>query len=233
MLAALAKPRRSKGSHCRRRTGESRVWLPGQYYDVESGLADNGARSFEAATGRFPQPDPSGISGGLGLYVYGLNNPLLYFDPDGQQATNGQQGAFAIPGTAPTGPMSPGVRPMPITDPVAGPRVRIPSPTNVLTGVAAYCGSNPLTAATCVIAGCVIPRSTADSCADEPATPQLMQRCSGNNSDCDKEGEDAINMCEKLISQPDTPRGVTGGYRNIMQCAKGLVSQRCGGNRVN
>jgi hypothetical protein len=28
-------------------------------------------------------------------------------------------------------------------------------------------------------------------------------------------------------------RGVTGGYTNEYQCAKGLVSQRCGGNRVD
>ncbi|MDF3982573.1 RHS repeat-associated core domain-containing protein [Luteibacter sp. PPL554] len=52
----------------------------GQYFDIESGLNYNGARYYESATGRFPQPDPSGFNGGVGLYVYGLNNPLFYFD---------------------------------------------------------------------------------------------------------------------------------------------------------
>jgi len=50
--------------------------LPGQYYDAESGLSDNVMRTYESATGRFPQPDPSGFNGGLGLYVYSQNNSL-------------------------------------------------------------------------------------------------------------------------------------------------------------
>ncbi|WP_158755822.1 RHS repeat-associated core domain-containing protein, partial [Dyella sp. S184] len=56
---------------------------PGQYYDVETGLLYNGARYYESATGRFLQADPAGFRGGIGLYVYGLNNPLMYIDPTG------------------------------------------------------------------------------------------------------------------------------------------------------
>ncbi|MBT0721501.1 hypothetical protein HGT70_09415 [Rosenbergiella collisarenosi] len=35
-------------------------------------------------TGRYLQPDPLGLSGGLNSSVYGLNNPLSYIDPEGQ-----------------------------------------------------------------------------------------------------------------------------------------------------
>jgi RHS repeat-associated protein len=71
---------------------------PGQYFDVETGLVYNGARYFESATGRFLQPDPSGFLGGIGLYVYGLNNPLMYIDPTG----------LSPPGAPPPmGPFSP------------------------------------------------------------------------------------------------------------------------------
>lgn len=59
---------------------------PGQYYDAESGLVNNGYRSQEAAIGRFLQSDPSGLRGGISLYVYGLNNPLRYVDPTGLAA---------------------------------------------------------------------------------------------------------------------------------------------------
>jgi RHS repeat-associated protein len=202
--------------------------FPGQYYDVERGAAYNVGRDFDAPTGRFAQPDPSGLQGGIGLYVYGLNNAQRYFDPNGYQATNEQQGAIGIPGAIPLGPMNPGVRPLPLTDSGTGPRIR--SPAAAMSALATFCASNPLSGAACVVAGCLIPRTTADSCADEPATPQLMQRCSSPDDECKQEWEDAIEECTKMLSGRNPSRGVTGGYRDIMLCAKGLVSERCGGN---
>lgn len=41
-------------------------------------------RTFDPPTGRYLQPDPSGFNGGIGLYVYGLNSPLMYIDPTGR-----------------------------------------------------------------------------------------------------------------------------------------------------
>ncbi|GLQ95249.1 RHS repeat-associated core domain-containing protein [Dyella acidisoli] len=78
--------------------------LPGQYFDLETGWNYNGARYYDSATGRFPQPDPIGQAGGLGLYVYGLNNPFIYSDPDGLSpnsiwgGTNGSSANRTCPG---------------------------------------------------------------------------------------------------------------------------------------
>jgi RHS repeat-associated protein len=83
MLAALAQPRHIKESHRRRRRGASRVWLPGQYLDSESGLAYNVNRDYEPATGRYMQSDPIGLEGGLSTYNYVGASPLLHTDPLG------------------------------------------------------------------------------------------------------------------------------------------------------
>ena len=60
--------------------------LPGQYYDAETGLHYNGHRYYDPDTGRYLRTDPLGIEGGLNLYVYTLNNPLMFTDPDGMVA---------------------------------------------------------------------------------------------------------------------------------------------------
>jgi len=50
---------------------------------------------------------------------------------------------------------------------------------------------------------------------------------------CDKEWDDAFKDCEKYLAQPNPPRGLTGGYKNLMDCARGHVSEECGGNPVD
>ena len=59
------------------------VRFAGQYYDAESGLSQNGFRDYEAATGRYTQPDPIGLLGGVSAYGYVSGNPLSYIDPYG------------------------------------------------------------------------------------------------------------------------------------------------------
>lgn len=57
--------------------------------------------------------------------------------------------------------------------------------------------------------------------------------CAANpDSDCDQEWDDAYDICERELSRPKPARGVTGGYKTLFECAKGLVSERCGGNKV-
>ncbi len=40
-------------------------------------------RSYDAASGRFTQPDPEGLVGGLNLYAYAANSPTALVDPEG------------------------------------------------------------------------------------------------------------------------------------------------------
>jgi RHS repeat-associated protein len=57
--------------------------FPGQQYDVETGLHYNYFRDYEPGTGRYLQPDPIGLAGGINLYQYVGGNALRYVDPYG------------------------------------------------------------------------------------------------------------------------------------------------------
>lgn len=57
--------------------------FPGQYYDAETGLHYNFHRDYDPETGRYLQPDPIGLFGGLNPYRYALDNPINSVDPRG------------------------------------------------------------------------------------------------------------------------------------------------------
>jgi len=57
--------------------GRPPLWLPSDAYDYR-------ARTYRSDWGRFQQPDPLGLAGGLNVYLLGLNNPALYIDPTGE-----------------------------------------------------------------------------------------------------------------------------------------------------
>jgi hypothetical protein len=59
--------------------------------------------------------------------------------------------------------------------------------------------------------------------------------CAEHNKgrECEKEWEDAYAACRELLSQPHPPRGLTGGYTDLEKCARGFVSEGCGGNPVD
>ena len=76
----------------------------GKQLDKETGLVSMGARYLDPKTGRFTQPDPVGLVDPatgkvnqemllnpqrLNRYVYGLNNPYKYIDPEGNFAILG------------------------------------------------------------------------------------------------------------------------------------------------
>lgn len=55
----------------------------GEFGGDAAGLVHVGARWYEPATGQFIQRDPIGIRGGLNVYGYAGNDPVLYNDPTG------------------------------------------------------------------------------------------------------------------------------------------------------
>lgn len=54
-----------------------------------------------------------------------------------------------------------------------------------------------------------------------------------NDADCEMEWELAYLDCEQWLSEPNPAKGVTGGCSSVHDCAKGLVSELCGGNSVS
>ena len=55
----------------------------GRRYDPETGLYYYRARMYSATMRRFLQPDPIGYAGGMNMYAYVGNNPVMYVDPYG------------------------------------------------------------------------------------------------------------------------------------------------------
>jgi RHS repeat-associated protein len=63
-----------------------------------SGLLYMRARYYDPDTGRFLSEDPLGLEGGVNLYVYAGNNPVMFVDPEGEfwaQIIGGVIGAVA------------------------------------------------------------------------------------------------------------------------------------------
>jgi RHS repeat-associated protein len=57
----------------------------GRAYDSETGLYYYRARYYKPSIGRFLQTDPMGYLGGLNLYTYCGNNPVIFADPYGEK----------------------------------------------------------------------------------------------------------------------------------------------------
>ncbi|GAC1412335.1 MAG: hypothetical protein NVSMB6_14170 [Burkholderiaceae bacterium] len=83
MLAERANPHGIKAAHRRRGKIASRVWLPGQYFDTETGLHYNYFRDYEPGTGRYVESDPIGLSAGVETYQYAHSNTIRRIDPFG------------------------------------------------------------------------------------------------------------------------------------------------------
>lgn len=58
--------------------------FPGQYFDAATGQFYNHRRFYSPELGRYMEPDPIGLVGGLNPYTYALSNPIMYVDMTGE-----------------------------------------------------------------------------------------------------------------------------------------------------
>jgi len=66
-----------------------------------------------------------------------------------------------------------------------------------------------------------------------PLPPVLPPPCPSNDShdeDCKKQWADARQKCAEELAKPNPSRDFTGGHNTIDGCAKGHVTEDCGGN---
>jgi RHS repeat-associated protein len=176
----------------------------GREFDSESGLYFMRERYFDPATGRFLNEDPTAFNGGINFYRYASNDPANLIDPFGLN------------------PYAPAI-PFPWTW----------NPGGVLEGVGNFIGVAGRAigiGVTVVLELTVYAKPTAID--DSRAIPKPTPPCDKNKHDCAKEWADAYEMCRELLARPHPPRAMTGGYTDLANCARGLVSEECGGNPV-
>ncbi|GMA12007.1 hypothetical protein GCM10025882_24320 [Acinetobacter gyllenbergii] len=64
--------------------------FPGQYYDELTKQHYNHNRYYNPALGRYVEPDPIGLEGGLNPYIYANGNPINSVDPNGLDCIGGK-----------------------------------------------------------------------------------------------------------------------------------------------
>ncbi len=73
--------------------------FPGQYWDEETGLHYDFHRYYDPEGGRYLRTDPIGFLGGdENLYVYVMNNPANWMDPNGLDVLNNSKGNVYVLG---------------------------------------------------------------------------------------------------------------------------------------
>ena len=64
-------------------TALNNLRFPGQYFQIETGLAYNWHRTYDPTTGRYTQPDPLRFIDGPSVYAYAGNSPFMETDRSG------------------------------------------------------------------------------------------------------------------------------------------------------
>jgi RHS repeat-associated protein len=192
-------------------TKEADFAFTGHYNHSVSGLALAPYRAYDAGLARWISEDPLGLRAGTNLYRYVRSNPLRYIDPLG-----GQEVDVPVPNSPKPPP------PRPPRTPKVTPKPPTPQRATVITRVRPIVRT--LTRA-CGVVLTIIEQLIFSETVYAPDNNPDEDRCA-------KEWEEAYEMCEELLKRPNPPRGITGGYTNLADCARGLVSEECGGNPV-
>ena len=167
------------------------------------------ARYYDPKIGRFISEDPIRFRGGINFYRYVKNNPVNLVDPSGLASCRPQCVATATAAGAAAGAMA-------AAPPAAGAGALASGGTlTIPAGGAGLVTGSLIGGAAGLITGLIL-------CPDD-----------NDDDDCAEEWEEAYEACRQMLQGPNPPRGITGGYTNIHDCARGLVSERCGGNPVN
>lgn len=61
----------------------------------------------------------------------------------------------------------------------------------------------------------------------------LGRALSGGGPDCAEEWRYALEKCADELAKANPNHAITGGYTDRRNCARGLVSEECGGNEVD
>jgi RHS repeat-associated protein len=193
------------------------------------------ARYYDANVGRFISEDPLRFIADLGsFYEYSYGNPINFLDSMGMTGQNSGSGTVTLDPPGTSSPPSRGNPPPKTTQPPdPGPR---PPAVGPEPGFPWWPGIGALTRAGLValVAELALAPPTAR---DEDLLPggrrdPVLDKCK-HDADCEAEWVAAIEMCRELLSRPHPPRGLTGGHKDVMNCARGLVSEACGGNPVD
>ena len=79
-------------------TVTNNLCFPGQYFDAETGVHYNFHRYYAPRIGRYLRNDPIGLKGGINIFSYAFNNPLVHRDQFGLAVTGvGIGGSIALP----------------------------------------------------------------------------------------------------------------------------------------
>lgn len=231
-------------------TFPSRYQFTGREFDSFSGLQFSRARWYDSNLGRFISEDPIGFRGGdVNLYGYVRNQPLWFRDPRGLQP-----GADVL-----ANPSSLQILAQSAAALAAAAGAVASSPV-VVAGAGAAAGAmlgypigdytsrhpnNPLVRGPLNPFGTPFPMLppwtpttwTGPKCEVKPKPiPWTRDRTipwpdpNPDRDGCAEEWSRAIQICADAIRNGN--RGITGGYKDEYSCAKGLVSKRCGGNRI-